>query len=86
MINCLAVFKSKTDVFAFLDILKSNGIYCVINQTPKEARIGCGISVKFSAVSLNKAVQLLRQSKLKSFFGIFEVYKSGNRTSVRQIV
>lgn len=81
----IAVFKSRTEVFAFLEKLKSAGVFCSIVPTPKEARVGCGLSAKFSQSGLQVALRVIKALNLSSFYGIFYVKISGNRSSTVRI-
>lgn len=76
----IAVFKSKTEVFAFRDLL---GVVSTaeITSTPKEAHLGCGLSVKFPPAALNAAVRILSGYDFRSFYGFYSVEKNGGRTT-----
>ena len=43
----VATFRSKTEVFEFIDLMEQEGVFVSTVGTPKEARIVCGISAKF---------------------------------------
>ncbi len=78
-------FRSREQTIKFSKFLIVRGINCAVINTPKEAGVGCGLSVKiplgsFSAV--RKAILNLRPS---SFAGYFAVTVRGGRRSVRSI-
>lgn len=76
----IAVFKSKTEVFAFKDLLSAVSA-ADITSTPKEAHLGCGLSVKFSPNALGAAVRILNGYDFRSFYGFYSVEKNGGRTT-----
>ena len=77
----IAVFKSKTEVFAFRDLLLNFGAAADIASTPKEAHLGCGLSVKFPPNAFGVAVKILREYDFRSFYGFYSVEKNGVRTT-----
>lgn len=74
----IVVFRSKTHTYAFNSLLKSYRIFSEVVETPRQANVSCGLSVKipFSALSLAKSI-LFRRT-FSSFVGIFEVAPLGN--------
>lgn len=86
MSYCIAVFRSKTDVFSFIEKLRTYGIYAEIVGTPKEAKVGCGLSVKFNYSNLAVATKILRSSNLASFYALYQVNYSNGRTARRYIL
>ena len=81
----IAVFKSKTEVFAFKDLLISVGVAADIASTPKEAHLGCGLSVKFPPNALGVAVRILGGYDFRSFYGFYSVDKKGGRTTTQRL-
>lgn len=85
MKKCVAVFRSRTQVMAFLEHMKNKGQYCKTISTPKEAKIGCGISCEIPLNSVNLARQIIKYYSLNAFYGFFVIEKVGSRTSTRKI-
>ena len=85
MKKCVAVFKSRTQVLSFIDVLNNYGIFAKTISTPKEAHIGCGISAEFALRQLNIAKRIIQTQKYSSFYGFFLIEKNSNRTSVVRI-
>ncbi len=79
----IAAFRSRTQTLEFYDTMQRNGVPCSIVNTPKEARVGCGISVRFTANFISKARYVLSKGKYTNFAGFFSVTKSNNKTVVR---
>ena len=82
---CLAVFKSRTAVFAFAEYLGYGGVACKVVNTPAEAHIGCGVCVKFAYINQPYAAEVVKRYGLSGFGGFYLYEKVGNRTSVRKI-
>ncbi len=80
------VFRSKTDVFSFMEKLQSNLIPCQTIGTPREANIGCGLSVKVSESFYSQSRKVLFSYKFSSFYGVFKVKKDGERQSIGKIL
>lgn len=86
MIFYIFVFRSKTDVFSFIDKLKFNSVFSQTVGTPKEANVGCGLSVKVEKASFLKAKSLLSVYNFPSFFGVYKIEKQGLRQSTSKII
>lgn len=71
--NILAVFRSRTQTLGFTEELIRCGVPAQIVSTPKQARIGCGLSCKLPYSSLPKARSLLGKGRYSSFAGFFTV-------------
>ncbi len=69
----LAVFRSRNQTTAFFQLCASSGIVCAVVNTPREANVGCGISVKFAEGSLAIVRRLLSLHEFGTFAGIFRV-------------
>ena len=85
MKKCVVVFKSRTQAMSFIDIMKREGYFAKIVSTPKEARIGCGISAEILKSNASVALKIVKRGGFSSFHGIFLIDKLGNRTSTTKI-
>ena len=56
-----------------------------IINTPKEAGVGCGLSVMFRKESFEVAKRLVLMASLSSFAGFFSVKEIGGKRFVRSI-
>lgn len=79
----IAVFKSRTQVMKFHERLQSNNIASSIINTPREAAMGCGLSVKFYTEDYHGVLNILRTENYYSFAGFFRVNESGRHLTVR---
>ena len=79
----IAVFKSRTQVMKFYGLLQNYRINSAITNTPREASLGCGLSVKFNINDYSSVMKVLRNDNYYSFGGIFKVIENGNQKNVR---
>ncbi len=73
MTELLAVFRSRSQAVDCNSRLKMNGIPCALVNTPKEANIGCGLSVKFPANTAPRAKALVLGARYSAFYGFYTV-------------
>ena len=66
-------FRSRAHTVRFAEFLRKNGAYCQIINTPKEAGVGCGLSVRLSDQDLPTARRAVAIANYTSFAGIFLV-------------
>ena len=85
MKRCVVVFKSRTQVMYFIEIVSRNGIHAKSVSTPKEAKIGCGISAEIPLPDLSVALKIIKKVGFSSFYGVFLIEKRGNRTTTTKI-
>ncbi len=81
----IASFRSRAHTVRFYEFLRGNGITAEIINTPKEAGVGCGLSVKVSPSNLFNIKRGVRMAKLSSFAGIFLIKITGDKRIVRTI-
>jgi hypothetical protein len=73
----IAVFRSRAETIRFNNELKAMGVLREIVSTPRQARVGCGLSVKFKRVNSAHALKLLRFNGYNTFAGFYEVTANG---------
>ena len=81
----VCAFRSRSETLKFRDFLEKNGIKCELVNTPKEAGVGCGLSVKTYPSMIPVMKNALRISKVKSFAGFFLVKHVGGKRIVKSI-
>lgn len=79
----IAVFKSRTQVMKFYEKLQDCRIPADVVNTPREASLGCGLSVKFSCQDYYYIKKLLSSEYFHSFAGLFKVTEKGHHKSVK---
>ena len=67
----IIVFKSKTEVFRFIEEMQDNGVNATAVGTPSHARIGCGISAKIEYRYLWLAKKIISNGNYNSFYRIY---------------
>ena len=67
----LAVFRSRTQLFRFLDVLRSLGGNASVVSTPQEASVGCGLSARFEETDLPEA-RTAANALRESFVGFYK--------------
>mgnify|MGYP004533795423 CR=1 FL=1 len=78
-------FRSRGHTVKFYEFLKKKGIYAEMINTPKEAGVGCGLSVKISTEKFALIKRLVHNASLNSFAGFFYVKQVGGKRMVRSI-
>ena len=73
----LAVFRSRAQALDFLNSVKKAGVPAQAVSTPKEAGVGCGISVKMDACFLLRAKNVLSGRSYSAFAGWMKQVGSG---------
>lgn len=68
----LAVFKSRSETLGFVSVLRSGGVPASAMATPKEAGVGCGLSVRFEEGFLPRARLFLTKKNYPSFAGFMK--------------
>lgn len=78
----LAVFRSRTQSLDYSERLNGYGVLASTMATPKEAKIGCGLCVKFDARFFVRAKAILKTGNYTTFKGFYKLDFIGGRTSV----
>ena len=69
----VVAFRSRAHTVKFSEYLRRNGLSVEIINTPKEAGVGCGLSVKIPKYALMMVKRAVAISDLNSFAGTFLV-------------
>lgn len=76
----LAVFRSRSQSLDYAERLMAYGVRAETVQTPKEARIGCGLCVRFDGRVFVRAQAVLRMGRYSTFKGFYRVeYVAGRQ-------
>ena len=78
----LAVFRSRSQSLDYAERLYKYGVAASTSPAPKEAKIGCGLCVRFDARSFVRAQAILKTGKYSSFKGFYKMDFIGGRVSV----
>lgn len=78
----LAVFRSRSHSIAYAERLNGYGVRATTVPTPKEARIGCGLCVRFDGKDFIRAKALLQTVRYSSFKGFYKMEYTGAGVSI----
>ena len=78
----LAVFRSRAHSIDYAERLNSYGVLATTVPTPKEAKIGCGLCVRFDARYFVRAKAVLKTSKYDTFKGFYKSEFINGRISI----
>lgn len=67
----IAVFRSRSQAMDCNSRLRSYGVPCVVINTPKEAKVGCGLSLKLPGNMLPRAKMLIERGNYSAFYGYY---------------
>lgn len=80
MTEVLAVFRSRSQAIDCNQRLRMRGIPSNIVNTPREANIGCGLSVKVPQNMLPRAKAMILEGGYSAFYGFFTISTQYGRT------
>lgn len=69
----LAVFRSRAQSLDYAERLREYGVRAETVPTPKEARIGCGLCVRFDGSVFVRAAAVLRRMRYTTFKGFYKM-------------
>ena len=81
----IVAFRSRAHTIKFFNLLSAHGVAMEIINTPKEAGVGCGLSVKIKKESFEMIKKVVFNLSLSSFAGFFAVREVAGRRIVRSI-
>lgn len=85
MTEILAVFRSRAQAADCNSKLKTAGISCVLVNTPKEAGVGCGLSVKIPESAVNRVRFIISRAGYSAFYGFYAMKNLYGRIYVARI-
>lgn len=72
MTEFYAVFRSRTHAIDCAQTLRSINVACSLTGTPKEANVGCGLSVRFNYRYFSKVKLVIDKKNYPSFAGFLK--------------
>ncbi len=78
-------FRSRQDTLSMAEFLKNHGFNVQIAPTPKQAKVGCGLSLKISPSTFYAVKRAVFYYSLNSFAGFFSVTEKNGKKIVRSI-
>ncbi len=83
MYEILAVFRSRSQAMDCYTQMRAFNIPAQIINTPKEANVGCGLSIKFPFSAASRAKGVIARANYSAFYGYMKVEWRNGRTSFR---
>lgn len=80
MTDILAVFRSRSQAIDCNARLRAEGIPANLINTPKEANIGCGLSVKLPYTMFERAKYRVKKGNYSAFYGFFRMQTAYGRS------
>lgn len=81
----VVAFRSRAETVKFYEYLRSFDLPAEIVNTPKEAGVGCGLSVKIKSEMLFAVKRAAAGFYARSFAGFFLVKTAGGRRYVKSV-
>lgn len=81
----IAIFRSRNQCLRFSETLRMHRIQNAVINTPREAGVGCGISVEIEADDYYAARSFLTPQSFNAFDGWMETYYIGYKKIVRRL-
>ena len=82
----VVTFRTKTEVFEFLQESRFYNLQSKIVSMPAEIKIGCGYAVEISQFAYAKAYNIVKRGDYPTFNGIFNIKKQAERTKIERLV
>ena len=79
MTYILAIFRSRSQAVDCNIRLKNSGVGAELINTPREANIGCGLSIKIPHEDAHRAKNIIRRANYSAFYGYFVIQKTYGR-------
>ncbi|MDE7076261.1 MAG: DUF3343 domain-containing protein [Clostridia bacterium] len=78
MTEILAVFRSRSQAIDCMTKMRALNIPAQLINTPKEANVGCGLSLKFPQHAANRVKNVISRVNYSAFYGYMRIdYRSG---------
>lgn len=85
MTYILAIFRSRAQAVDCNVRLKSMGVASELINTPKEANIGCGLSLKIPHTMIERAKVIIKRAGYSAFYGFFVMQNTYGRIQLGRL-
>ena len=79
MTYILAIFRSRSQAVDCNIRLKSYRVAAELINTPKEANIGCGLSIKIPHSEIERAKKIILRANYSAFYGFYVIQQTYGR-------
>ena len=83
MTEILAVFRSRSQAIDCMTKMRALNIPAQLINTPKEANVGCGLSLKFPQNAAHRAKSVISRLAYSSFYGYLRIDFRGGKMLIR---
>ncbi len=83
MYELLAIFRSRSQAMDCYLKMKAMKLPASIINTPKEANVGCGLSLKIPSGSAGRAKSLINKARYSAFYGYMKIDTRGGRFIIK---
>lgn len=83
MSELLAVFRSRSQAMDCMNKMRAYGVPAQLINTPKEANVGCGLSIRIPLNYASKAKTIIARIGYSAFYGYMKLDVRGGKFSVR---
>lgn len=83
MTEILAVFRSRSQAIDCMTKMRALNVPAQMINTPKEAGVGCGLSLKFSTAAATRAKNLIAKMNYSSFYGYLRIDVRGGKIFIK---
>lgn len=83
MIEILAVFRSRSQAMDCMNKMRAFNIPVQLINTPKEAGVGCGLSIKFAQGAERRAKNVIAGLNYTSFYGYMRIEMQNGKIFIK---
>lgn len=83
MTEILAVFRSRSQAIDCMTKMRAFNIPAQLINTPKEANVGCGLSLRIPINAAARAKSVIARIGYSSFYGYMRIDARGGKISVK---
>lgn len=85
MTEILAIFRSRSQAIDCAGKLKANNLPAGLINTPREANVGCGLSVKFPYAAFGRARGVIARGNYTAFNGYMKMENKYGRVFITRL-
>ena len=83
MAEVLAVFRSRSQAIDCMTKMRALNVPAQLINTPKEAGVGCGLSLRFPQSAANRAKSVISRVGYTSFYGYMRMDVRGGKIFIK---
>ena len=83
MIDILAVFRSRSQAIDCMTKMRAMNLPAQLINTPKEANVGCGLSLKFPSGAAARVKSVIAKMNYSAFYGYLRVDYRGGKMVIK---